>query len=254
MRIHGISPGKITKVIISHFHADHVLGLGGFLRNLEANEYKGTLEIFGPKGLEKFYNNIVNSAYYGNGLKVKLTEIKNGSIIKSNKFTLETVELDHSVASFGFIFKENDKRKMNMEYLKKIKLTQHPILGDLQKGKDIVWEGKKVLVKNATKLISGKKIGFIFDTGVCQAAIKVAKDADLVVSESTFSTDQEEEARSYKHLTSEDAAKIAKKAKAKRLILTHFSQRYKDVSQLEKQAKKIFKETIAAQDFLEIDI
>jgi len=238
MRIAGIKPTKLTKVVLSHFHADHILGLGGLLRNLEVNGYNKTLYIYGPKGLERFFHNIVNSAYYGNGLKVKLIEIKPGKFIEDNKFVIEAVQLDHSVPSYGFIFIEKDKRKINIEYLSKFDLKQHPILGELQKGKDIVWNGKKITVKKATKPVNGKRIGFIFDTGYCINCIKIAKNADLLVSESTFSVEEKEKAKEYKHLTSEDAANIAKKAKVKRLILTHFSQRYEDEQLLKKEANK----------------
>ncbi len=254
MKIAELKPTKLTRVILSHFHADHVLGLGGLLRNLEANDYQNTLQIYGPKGLEKFMTNIINSAHEGTNLKIKLTEIKPGIIINEEKFTIEALPLAHSVLSFGFIFQEKEKRKINLEYLKKFNLAQDPILGDLQKGKDIVWEGKKISAKKATILVPGKKIGFIFDTGVCENCIKVGKNADLLISESTFSSKEQEKAKEYKHLSSIDAAKIAKKAKAKKLILTHFSQRYKDVEVLKEEAKKIFPDVECAKDFLEIDI
>ncbi len=254
MKISGLKPTKLTRIIISHFHADHVIGLGGILRNLEANDYKETLMIYGPKGIEKFFNNIMNSAYYGNGVKVKLIEIKSGIIINEKKFKIQAIQLDHSVQSFGFAFIENDKRKINIEYLKKFELTQHPILGDLQRGKDIVWNKKKITAKKATYLVKGKKISFIWDTGYCENAVKLAKDSDLLVSESTFSIQEKEKAKQYKHLTSEDAAKIAKKSKSKKLILTHFSQRYKETTELKKEAQKIFKEVECAEDFMEVNI
>ena len=161
MKIAGIAPTKLTKVIISHFHADHVLGLGGLLRNLEANNYNKVLEIYGPKGLEKFFNNIVNSAYHILSIKVKLIEIKPGIIINEQKFTLEAFNLSHSVPSFGFRLKEKYKRKINLEYLSKFGLKQHPLLGELQRGKNIVWEGKKITVDKATKLVRGKVVGLM---------------------------------------------------------------------------------------------
>lgn len=254
MKIAEITPTKLTRVIISHFHADHVLGLGGLLMNLEANNYNKTLYVYGPKGLEKFFNNIVNSAHHNLSIKVKLIEIKQGIIINEPKFTIEATQLDHSVPSYGFILKEKDKRKINIEYLKKFGITQHPLLGELQKGKDIVWKGKKITVKNATKLVEGKKIALIFDTGYCTNCIELAKDADLLISESTFSVKEKDKAKEYKHLTTVDAATIAKKAKAKKLILTHFSQRYKDSKELENEAQKVFQNTKSAHDFMVIDV
>ncbi len=254
MKIAGITPTKLTRVIISHFHADHVLGLGGLLRNLEANNYNKTLYLYGPKGLEKFFNNIINSAYHILNIKVKLIEINSGIIIDEQKFSIGAVPLKHSVPSYGFRFEEKPKRKINLEYLSKFGLKQDPILGELQRGKDISWKGKKITVKKATKLVKGKIVGLIFDTGVDKNCFKVAEDADLLIAESTFSEKEKEKAREYKHLTSADAAAIAKKSKSKKLILTHFSQRYKDVSELKKEAQKIFPNTTAAEDFLEVEV
>lgn len=254
MKIAEISPTKLTRVIISHFHADHVLGLGGLLRNLEANDYSKTLYIYGPRGLEKFFSNIVNSAYHNLSIKVKLIEFKAGVIIDEQKFKIEAIQLDHSVPSFGFRFEEKAKRKINLNYLSKFGLKQHPLLGDLQRGKDIVWNNKKITVKKATNLVKGKVVGLIFDTGLTKNCFMVAKDADLLISESTFSTKEKLKAKEYKHLSTEDAALIAKKSKVKKLILTHFSQRYNNLDELKKEAQKIFHNTVCAYDFMKVDI
>ena len=254
MKIAEIRPTKITKVLISHFHADHVLGLGGLLRNLDANQYNGILEIYGPEGLKKFFNNIVHSAYYGDGVNIKLIEFNEGIIIDTQKLIVESVKLNHSVPSYGFIFKEKDKRKIDVNYTSKFGLTMHPLLGELQKGKDITYKGKKITVEKATKLVKGKKLGIILDTAPCNNCIKIAKDADILISESTFSESEKEKAKEYKHLTAKQAAEIAKKGKSKILILTHFSQRYKDISELKKEAHSVFKNVEAAEDFKEFEI
>ena len=254
MKIAEITPTKLTKVIISHFHADHVLGLGGLMRNLEANNYNKTLCIYGPEGLDKFFNNIINSAHHGLSIKVKLIEIKPGIIIDEQKFIVEAVHLDHSVPSYGFVLREKDKRKINIDHVSKFGLTQHPLLGELQRGKDVVWKGRKITVKKATKLVKGKVVGLIFDTGLTKNCFKVAENADILICESTFSVKEKEKAKEYKHLTTEDAAKIAKKSKAKKLILTHFSQRYKGTEELKKEAQKIFSNTTCAHDFMKVDV
>ncbi|MBS3167884.1 ribonuclease Z [Candidatus Woesearchaeota archaeon] len=253
LKIAGLKAPKITRILISHYHGDHILGLGGILKTLEANDYNKTLYIYGPKGLENFYNNIINSAYKGKGIKTKLIELKEGIIIDEKNFQIEAKKLEHSVPCYGFSLIEKEKIKINLDYLKKFNLKQHPLIGELQKGKDITYEGKKISHKKATYKIKGKKLTIIYDTAYCNQAIALAKDSDLLISEATFSKQEKDKAKEYKHLTSEEAATIAKKAKAKRLILTHFSQRYKDVSILKKEAKKIFSKTETAEDFLEVN-
>ncbi|MEK6947886.1 MAG: ribonuclease Z [Nanoarchaeota archaeon] len=254
MKIVSLKSTKITRVIISHFHADHVLGLSGMIRSLIASDYQKVLHVYGPKGLKKFFDNMLNSAYYSNDLKFELHEFSKGIIFENDKFSIEALPLAHSVPSFGFIVKEKDRRKVDVDYTSKYGLKQHPLLGDLQKGKDIVYEGKKISYKKATYLVEGKKAGFIFDTGVCDNCYIIGKNADLLVSESTFSHEHEDKALEYKHLTSKQAANIAKKSKSKKLVLTHFSQRYKDESKISEEATSVFKNTIIAHDFMEVDI
>ena len=253
MRIAGLKPTKITRVFISHYHGDHVFGIPGLLANLNANEYNKILHIYGPKGIEKFMEMVIQFARIKPGeLKIELHEIKEGKIFDSEKFYIDAYKLNHSTITYGFVIQEKDKRKINLDYLAKYGLKQHPILGDLQKGKDIIWEGKKISAKKATTLISGKKVGIIFDTGMADNCIAVGKNADLLICECTFSENEKEKAENYKHLTVKQSATIAKKSKAKKLILTHFSQRYKTISEIKKEAENIFKNVECAEDFKEV--
>ena len=253
-KISGLKPTKITKILISHWHADHVLGLGGLMRYLGANEYNGILEIYGPKGINKYFENILHSSIYNELVKYKLFELKEGKLFENKFFSVEAYKLEHTADCFGFSFTEKDKRKININYLKKFGLKQNPILGKLQNGKDIVWEGKKIKAKDATFLVKGKKVSFILDTGYCNKTLKIAKDSDLVISEATYSHEHKDKAIAYKHLTAKQAAEIAKRSKAKELILTHFSQRYENANILLKEAKSVFKNVRLADDFMNVKV
>ncbi|MFH1210209.1 MAG: ribonuclease Z [archaeon] len=252
LRIANMSSTKITKLLITHLHGDHINGLPGFLQNLNANEYNKELEIYGPIGLKKIMSHILSIAEVN--IKLKVIEIKEGLFFKNDDFVLESKRLSHSCLCYGYSFIENDKRRINLNYTKKYGLIKHPLLGELQKGKDIVYNGKKIKVKDSTIIVKGKKITLITDTKYCENAIKLARDSDILISESTFLNDLKETALRFKHLTSRDAALIAKKAKAKKLILTHFSQRYKDLRDMEKEARKVFRNTVTAKDFMKINL
>jgi len=252
MRIAGFKSPKISKILITHLHGDHINGLPGLLQNLNANQYSKKLEIYGPKGLKNLMNSIFQ--IIGQRLNIKIVEIKSGVVFKEKDFYVEAKELKHSTKVYGYSFIESDKRKMDLKYLKKFGLKKHVLLGDLQRGKDIVYNGKKIKVKNATKLVKGKKISITVDTIYCDNCVKLAKDADLLISECTFSNELKDKAKEYKHLTAKDAGTIAKKAKVKKLYLTHFSQRYTNSSILLKEAKKIFKNSFAAEDFMKIKV
>jgi ribonuclease Z len=97
-------------------------------------------------------------------------------------------------------------------------------------------------------------MGYIPDTGMCDSCISIAENADVLISESTFTAREEEKAQEYHHLTTKQAAFIAHQANAKRLVLTHFSQRYKELSDIEQEAKDIFPHTVAAHDFMKVKL
>jgi len=140
----------------------------------------------------------------------------------------------------------------NVEFFskKKRKIAEIDILA-VKENKYYVYEVKS---KDVTYVVDGKKIGIISDTRICNGCMKIAKDKDLLISDSTFSAKEEEKAHEYFHMTSVQAAEIAANANAKKLVLTHFSQRYKNVDDLVKEAQDIFPETVAAHDFLKIKI
>lgn len=245
-----ISPAKITKILITHWHGDHVLGLPGLLETLAKSDYKKTLEIHGPKGTKKMVNEFYDTFISRfNKINIKAKDLtKNGKFFEGKDFTLSAQRLDHSAICYGYSFQEKEKRKINLKYTKKFGLKKHPLLGKLQQGKVITYKGKKITPKKGTIPIPGKKITFLIDAKKTNNMAKLAKDSDVLVSEATFTQDQINLAKKRKHMTSKQAAEIAKKSKSKKLILTHFSQRYKSTKELEKQAKKIFKNTFMAKD------
>jgi len=149
---------------------------------------------------------------------------------------------------------EHDKRQINLKYLKKFGLQKHPILKKLQQGKDIVWKGKKIKAKNATIVKKGKKVTLITDTMVCPNIVKLAKGADVLIIESTLMDNMKAKAKEFKHMTAKQVALLAKKAKVKKLVLVHFSQRYKNTKPLEQEAKKYFKNTFCAKDFSKLQV
>ncbi len=131
---------------------------------------------------------------------------------------------------------------------------KHPLLGKLQKGKKINYKGKKICPEKATYKTPDKKITYITDTAYFKEIEKFAKFSDLLISEATFSDNLKKKAIECKHMTFSQAAKIAKNADVKKLILTHFSQRNKDLENFKKKARKIFQKTYLAEDFKKFKI
>ncbi len=253
-RIAKMKPTKITKILITHWHGDHVLGLPGLLQTLAASGYHATLEIYGPRGSKEFFKTMMSSFLVESKVHVVVKDIDKGTVCETENFIVEALPTRHSVPGLAYAFIEKDKRKIDLEYLKQFGLRKDKILKKLQQNKDIEWKGKKIKASKATKLEKGKKICYITDTVSFSGLHKFAKASDVLVCEATLEASLQKHAVKCHHMTSEQAAKIAKKAKVKVLALTHFSQRYKSVKKLEDEAKEIFKDTICAKDFMKLEL
>ncbi len=256
LRKAGISPTKITRLLITHWHGDHVLGIPGLLQTLGFSEYSQTLQVYGPPKTKEFFKQVLSSfrSIYTDRVKLKINEIKAGKIIENKDFAIYAEKLEH-YNCYGYRFEEKDRRKINLSYIKKVGIKPGPILKQLQLGRDIAWQGKRIKASEATFLVKGKAVAFIFDTGYCNAAVKLAKNADVVVSEATYLEEHKNLADARFHLTAKQAASIAKQAGAKRLYLIHISRRYQGKENLIlKEAKKLFPATELARDLLAIEI
>lgn len=255
IRIAKLNPCALTRILITHWHGDHVLGIPGLLQTLELNGYNKVLHIYGPAGTKKKMNIIMSIFnFIKKGLKFEVHEVSS-KVFEEKNFKIIAKKMSHPGGCLAYAFIEKDKLKLDKEKLKKLNIPSSPLLSKLKEGKDVVINGKKILVRDVAYKVKGRKIGFITDTAINKNVISIAKDSDILVCEATFSKKAEDKARKYKHLTSENAAQIAKKSGAKKLILTHLSQRYeKNPELILEEAKETFKETILAEDFMRIKL
>ncbi len=254
MRIAKINPCSITKILITHWHGDHVLGLPGLLESMALNGYNRKLEVYGPKGTKQFMSEIFKLFLASERISYDVHEV-DGKFFEGEDFYLESEKMEHGcpINAYSFVLKE--KVRIDKKKLKKYKIGDGPWLGELKKGKDIVYSGKKIKAKDLTYLQQGKKISIIMDTVFNNRITPFVKDSDLMISESSFLDEDADKARTHRHLTVKQVAEVAKKAKVKQLILTHISQRYtKSIGKVEKEAKKYFKNTKLAEDFMVLNI
>ena len=254
LKIAGIKPSKVTKILISHWHGDHVLGIPGLIQTLAKNEYDKVLEIYGPKGTKERMKNMFKAFSFEDKIETRIHEITKKKFFEGKDFFLEALPLEHSITTLGFTFIEDDKRRIRVDVVRKLGIPDGPLLGKLQSGKSITFKGKKITPEQATYVVKGKKLSFIADTVPCNNALELAMNSDILVCEATYSTKLEEKAAEYLHMTAKQAGLLANQAKAKKLILTHFSQRYKTMEEIEDDAKDVFSNTICAYDFMKIKI
>jgi ribonuclease Z len=243
---------KLTKILITHWHGDHILGLPGLLQTLGLQEYNKTLQIYGPKGTKRYISIIKELVNIKIPLEVH--EITKKNIFETEEYEIESLPMSHTKPSNAYSFIIKEKRRLDKKKLKKLKLPNSPVLKELQQGKKIKYSGVIINPEQVSYLEKEKKITFILDTAPNKNAIIIAKNSDLLISESSFSKNDKEQAKKFKHLTSLQAAKIAKVSKSKKLILTHISNRYSNKNTILNEAKSIFKNTSISKDFQVLEI
>lgn len=251
----GISANKITKILITHWHGDHVLGLPGLIQTLAGNNYDHTLEIYGPVGTKKRFKHMFLAFEFDQSkIEIKIKEISKGKFFENSEYLLETLPLEHGMACNGYNFIEKDKRRIEIKKAKRFGLKEGPILGKLQDGKSVKINGKTIKPDDVSYKIKGKKISFVLDTLRCKNAYKLSENADVLVCEATYTSDLEEKGKKHFHMSAKEAADIANKSNTKQLILTHMSARYQDITEIENDAKDLFDNVCCAYDFMKIKI
>jgi len=254
MKKAGIPLSKITKIFITHWHGDHVIGLPGLLQSLGLGNHAGSIEIYGPVGTKERIGYMFSAFEFDRRLDMRVHEVKSGVIVKEKDFVIECALLKHRVICLGYAFIENEKRHMDVKLLKKHGVPLGPYVGKLQEGSVVTVSGKKITPDMVSEVIPGKKVAYVTDTVVCAGAHTLAENADILICESTYHSDLTDQAHEYAHMTAKEAAQIASQANAKKLYLTHFSARYADPSVLEQDAREIFDNTEAAQDLMKIKL
>ena len=244
-----VSPQKITRLLITHWHGDHVLGIPGLLQSLFFNNYSKTLLIYGPKGIKQQIKNVLTAFPIHTKVKIKVEEAS-GKFMETDDFYIEAKPLTHGkIPVNAYIFTEKGKTRIDKQKLKKTKLPSGPLLKKLKRGKNVVYQKKKYLAKDLTFKEIGKRVSIVLDTSMNKKISSFVKNSDLLISEATFDSSLKELAKERNHLTAKQSAEIAKKSLSKKLVLIHFSNRYeKDSERILKDAKKVFRNSFLVND------
>lgn len=249
---------KKTKVFITHLHGDHVLGLPGLIQTMSLLDRDRELEIYGPVGIKAFIEAINQTVQFALTFPVIVNEItKEGTVCEEKEYTIQAVSANHVIPALAYAFTEKPRPgRFNKEKAKKLGLPEGPLWSKLQHGESARSSNGKIVKPEDVlgKPRLGRKIVYTGDTRPSKALVKLAENADLLIHEATLGDELKERASEDGHSTPSEAAKAAKKAKVKRLILTHISARYKTPDALLKQAQKTFKSTEIAKDFMRIDL
>lgn len=249
-----LNPCKINRILITHWHADHVLGIPGLLKTLAASGYKKQLNIYGPKGIKIFIKTILRLFGFRGEYPIKVEEVS-GKFFETSDFYLAAEKMTHRIPCNAYCFVKKGKLRIDKKKLQKLKIPAGKHLQRLKQGKNITYKGKKYLARNLTYKEGEKKISFVLDTSLNKKISPFVKNSDVLISESTFASSLKDKAEEYLHLTARQAAGIAKKAKVKKIFLMHVSQRYsKEPEKILREAKKVFRNSYLPKDLDSVEI
>ncbi|GAB5412233.1 MAG: ribonuclease Z [Chlamydiales bacterium] len=244
-----IAPPTVTRILISHFHGDHCLGLGSMLMRLNLDRVTHPIHCYYPASGKKYFDRLRFGTIYHEAINVVEHPIKKAGIVHDDgKFKIEADFLQHGVENVGYRIIEADTRKYDKEKLKKLGIRGELMRALVKDGK-ITIDDKTINIEEVSWIRKGDTFASVIDTRYCQTAIDLARDAKMLLCESTYLEEHKKLAHDYFHMTAKQAAQIAKEANAQQLILTHYSARYRDITPFEAEAREIFPNSYAADDF-----
>jgi ribonuclease Z len=247
---------KKMKLFISHMHGDHVLGIPGLLQTMSLLGRTERLKIFGPKGIRDFIDSFNRTVPYNLAFELETNEVKDGLVTREPEYDVYSAWGKHVIPCLSYAIVEKPRPgRFNAKMARRLGVPEGPLWKRLQMGQTVTVKGKTV---NPKRIVGpprqGSKIAYVSDTRPCKAIERLIKGSDLLVSESTFDNSKKDKASEYGHSTAGEAANLACKARVKRLALTHVSASYDDPTILLKQAKKVFRHTVLANDLLRLEV
>jgi ribonuclease Z len=249
---------KKMKIFISHMHGDHVLGLPGLLQTMALMDRQKKVEIYGPEGIKRFLEGTREVLQFALTFPVEIHEIYDeGVVCKEEEYAVEAAWSNHVIPSLAYAFVEKPRAgKFYPDKARALGVPEGQLWSKLQHGDKIkLPDGRLVKpeeVLGPQRL--GRKIVYTGDTRPFKGFARFAAGADLVIHDATFDDALAEKASEDGHSTPSQAAEEVKKAKAKKLVLTHVSARYADAGLLLEQARKVFKNTLVAEDFMKLEL
>lgn len=252
MTIHGVRASAVHRVLITHFHGDHCLGLAGLCQRIALDGVAHPVTVHYPASGQRYYERLRHASIYRDTDSIVAAPISEPGRIAESPLHIETLPLDHPVESWGYRISEPDATTMLPDRLAALGVSG-PAVGELARTGEIVIDGSRVTLDQVTRPRRGRSVAFIMDTRNCDNAVALARDVDLAIIESTFLSDDADKAAEYGHLTAAEAATIAVEAGARRVVLTHFSQRYPDSTPLHDEAAHIHPDVVAAHDGLVVE-
>jgi ribonuclease Z len=248
----------ITAALFTHFHADHYLGIIGFLRTLGMFGRTEPLTLFGPRPAAALLPRAIKLGVDELPWPVGIVEIEPGTVLRGDGYRIDAFETDHRIASLGYALIEDPRPgRFDVARARALGVPDGPLFGKLQRGEAVTLADGRVIEASAVvgPPRPGRRVVISGDTRPCAATVTASAGADLLIHEATFGDDERERALETRHSTAREAATVAREAGVRRLVLTHVSNRYAaDPRPLLAQASEEFGACEVAEDGLIIDL
>ncbi len=263
----GLSPNRLAAIFITHFHGDHFNGLPGFLSTMGLDRRERPLTLTGPRGIRQYLDVLarLKILYLNYPLDVhefapsdfRESDSKSILVYETPAYEVIAAPLDHRIFAIGYRVEERPRPgKFDIERARQLGIPAGPLYGRLQSGHAIQLEDGRLITPSEVvgPPRPGKAVAYCTDTRPCDTAVTLGHKVDLLIHEATYTEDLITEAEDFGHSTAAQAARIAERADARRLLITHFSTRYPDASPLLEEARAVFADTVMARDLAEFEV
>ena len=258
MMRYGVSFG-LEDIFFTHFHADHIIGVIGLMRTMALQGRTELLRLWGPKGAARVMKRAEEFGMDRLSFPIEVHEVDADERIARKDYAIIPYAADHRGArSLGYaIIEDVRKGRFNPDHARELGIPEGPMWGEIHRGRSVTLDDGRVI--EPSELVGvpreGRKIVITGDTRPCAATIEAARGADVLVHEATFGDEEAERAVETGHSTAREAAIVARDAGVGTLLLMHFSARYsRDASDLGREARQAFEQTIVGKDGLELDV
>jgi len=249
----------LSDIFFTHMHADHILGLTGLLRTLALQGRTEAMNLYAPVGSESMMWRAIRLGSDKQTFPINVFELSPETPLKRKGYSIVPYPVDHGdKAAIGYLIAEETRLgRFNPEMAKEIGIPEGPLWGKIHKGEAITLDSGRVVepgeLVGATR--PGRSVVLTGDSRPAAGTVAAAMGADILVHEATFADEEQPRAVETGHSTAREAAEVAAQAGVKKLVLTHLSARYsRDTSDLEREAREVFANTIVARDGMEIEV
>jgi ribonuclease Z len=245
---------QVDEIYLTHFHADHILGLPGLLKTYDLTDRQAPLRIYGPRGLRDLFKTLARIVGK-TGYPLELIELDPGDAVPLDGAQVQAFPVEHKVRANGYAVVEEERPgRFDPDAAARLGVPEGPAFAALQRGEEVQGSSGPVRPEDVMgEARAGRTLVITGDTAPCHATAEAARNAELLVHDASFSEEEAQRAADTAHSTVGQAAAVAKEANVKLLALVHISSRY-HVGQVLEEAKKVYEQTIAPRDFDLIEI